>query len=405
MLSYLKIENFRSLSKVDIELAQINVFIGPNGSGKTNLLEAIGLISAAVDGRIDRAGQMLRQIRHTHPNQFISAFKSTKSTRIRFETGSESLLTSYRCSVKPSTVHSYARRGLWQFFKEEIVAQGKVVAKRTTTDEGEVAGLGSVKLERESSIWTVASSSPKAPDSLNAFRNQLRGYNIFSPDTSALRGFTSFSETEERYPIGSNGAGLAHAVKRLLAKAENNPKLNDLMTEFLEPSDFYDGLKITPFPSARKPDEETLLMMFRDKYATARNFVNSVLDVSEGILHLLFMMVLSLSGDAPQILAIENFDHLMNPRLARNSMANVVKGLFDINPDRQVFMTTHNPLTLDALPLGDPRVRLFTLDRGAKGATIVNPVVFDDALKLALDNDATLSDLWQGGFIGGMPNF
>ena len=47
MLNTIKVEAFKSLEKVEINLGRVNVFIGANGSGKSNLLEAIGVLSAA----------------------------------------------------------------------------------------------------------------------------------------------------------------------------------------------------------------------------------------------------------------------------------------------------------------------------------------------------------------------
>ena len=46
MISHLEIKGFKSLVDVSIELGAVNVFIGANGSGKSNLLEAVGFLSA-----------------------------------------------------------------------------------------------------------------------------------------------------------------------------------------------------------------------------------------------------------------------------------------------------------------------------------------------------------------------
>ena len=49
MIDKIKIENFKSIQSLEIELGRLNVFIGANGSGKTNILEgiALGLLVAA----------------------------------------------------------------------------------------------------------------------------------------------------------------------------------------------------------------------------------------------------------------------------------------------------------------------------------------------------------------------
>ena len=43
MITNIAIESFKSLERVEVELGRVNVFIGANGSGKSNLLEAIGV--------------------------------------------------------------------------------------------------------------------------------------------------------------------------------------------------------------------------------------------------------------------------------------------------------------------------------------------------------------------------
>ena len=48
----LHIENFRSLRDVTWEPGDLNVLIGPNAGGKSNLLKAIDLLGAAADGRL-----------------------------------------------------------------------------------------------------------------------------------------------------------------------------------------------------------------------------------------------------------------------------------------------------------------------------------------------------------------
>lgn len=44
MIKKLIIENFRSIKKQEIELSQINAFVGPNNAGKSNIMKALNLI-------------------------------------------------------------------------------------------------------------------------------------------------------------------------------------------------------------------------------------------------------------------------------------------------------------------------------------------------------------------------
>lgn len=57
MISRVKIENYKSIESADFEARRVNVFIGEPNSGKSNLLEAIGLFS---DGIVPISQELLR---------------------------------------------------------------------------------------------------------------------------------------------------------------------------------------------------------------------------------------------------------------------------------------------------------------------------------------------------------
>ena len=51
MIRSLQVDGFKSLRKFSAEFSPgINVLIGPNGSGKTSICQAIGLVSAGCRG-------------------------------------------------------------------------------------------------------------------------------------------------------------------------------------------------------------------------------------------------------------------------------------------------------------------------------------------------------------------
>ncbi|PRX67004.1 AAA ATPase-like protein [Cohnella sp. SGD-V74] len=54
------IKNFKSLSNITLEPGRVNVFIGANGTGKSALLEAIGVLSAAISDKVDDAGSIIQ---------------------------------------------------------------------------------------------------------------------------------------------------------------------------------------------------------------------------------------------------------------------------------------------------------------------------------------------------------
>src|SRR5262245_768864 len=84
ILGRIHIERFKSLYDVEVELGNVNVFVGANGSGKSNLLEAIGVIGAAGFGSVDDQALLRRGVRPGVPRIYKSAFpKSPKDPSIR----------------------------------------------------------------------------------------------------------------------------------------------------------------------------------------------------------------------------------------------------------------------------------------------------------------------------------
>ncbi|WP_217539134.1 AAA family ATPase, partial [Stenotrophomonas sp. GbtcB23] len=63
MIREIQIENFKSIRKMKLELGRVNVFIGENGSGKSNVLEAIALAGAATANKLDNEFLASRGIR------------------------------------------------------------------------------------------------------------------------------------------------------------------------------------------------------------------------------------------------------------------------------------------------------------------------------------------------------
>ena len=63
MINKFSIQGFKSLHNVrDLELGLVNIFIGATGSGKSNLLEAIGVLGAAISGRVDDQSLLQRGV-------------------------------------------------------------------------------------------------------------------------------------------------------------------------------------------------------------------------------------------------------------------------------------------------------------------------------------------------------
>lgn len=146
------------------------------------------------------------------------------------------------------------------------------------------------------------------------------------------------------------------------------------------------------------------VLRFQERRMADRRNVLSGYDASEGALYVLFMLVLAMHPESPKILAVDNFDAALNPLLARAMTREFVEQALDSPVERQVFLTTHQPQGLDGLDLGDPRIRLFVVERDRKnGRTLARPIELNPELLRKGGDKFSLSRLWTMGRLGGVP--
>ncbi|MGZ0080156.1 AAA family ATPase [Methylomonas sp. YC3] len=145
--------------------------------------------------------------------------------------------------------------------------------------------------------------------------------------------------------------------------------------------------------------------------ATApRNYL-SAYDSSEGTLYLLFLVVLLLHRETPAIFAIDNIDNALNPAITKKLIETIIYVLcasdhsdVTISP-KQIFLTSHNPTSLDAFDIFDDNQRIFVVGREKDGATKVNRLQPSKGMErsdwIKMSGGRNLSELWIEGQIKG----
>ena len=93
MLEKITIKNFKSIVAIELNLGRVNVFIGENGCGKTNILEAIAFGSASAANKLDNEFLSPRRIRANTPKMIKSLFETeNKSDKIEITMQGYSLI-------------------------------------------------------------------------------------------------------------------------------------------------------------------------------------------------------------------------------------------------------------------------------------------------------------------------
>ncbi len=395
MITKVSIRSFKSLEKVDIELGILNVFVGANGSGKSNLLEALGVLSAAADGKVTDQTLLQRGVRPGVPKLYKSAFPSGQTQQLShiYFSGS-SVDAHYDVSLNnPMTDPSPA----WKFKTELLERKGVKLASRGPNSKNNP--------NTENGLAALKAVELKPDDSALALLRRLQSYVIFSPTTPVLRGVAP--ENQPLQPVGLSGGRLPEAVHELLMSRSHNEFAKTATQDALQLISWakrYGSGSASELPLSPAASSSPRVIKFTDRFMKEGRNVLSGYDASEGALFILFLAVLAVHPKAPPFCAVDNADHGLNPGLATALMKHLAKWLLASKDQRQMLITSHNPAVLDGLPLQDDRVRLFTVDRDNRGKTIVKRVVVDEKLLGMASKGWTLSRLWMNKLIGGMPN-
>jgi energy-coupling factor transporter ATP-binding protein EcfA2 len=394
MIRKLHIHGFKSIQEAHVELGRLNCFIGANGVGKSNVLEALGVLGAAANGVVDDESLLRRGVRAGLPRLYKSSFAAER-TPAHIAIGVEGTqYEAFRVSLlnpleSPDPAWTYKTEVLTDG-ADEIVSDG-VRNKKNLNPQAGLAALRLVELEPTNAAALLM--------------QRLQNYAIYCPNTPTLRGV--MPDMQSRPPVGLNGGQLAEAFESMRQHLDaKDGEGAEVLDQVLELIDWVADVQATSHGASlisSKVPRTKLMLKFTDRFmAKSRNELTAY-DASEGALYILFCAALCLLPQAPKMLAIDNLDQALNPRLLTRLAAHLASWLQFGDPTRQLLFTAHNPAVLDGLDLSDPETRLFAVERNSDGMTVVRRIEPSPALA-AMNKDFPLSRLWMMGHLGAVPN-
>lgn len=394
IIRQVEIRGFKSIYSANVELGRVNCFIGANGTGKSNLLEALGVLGAAANGVVDDESLLRRGVRAGLPRLYKSSFASER-TPGHITIGVEGTAHEvYRVSLlnpleSPEPAWSYKTEVLSDGLAE-IVSDG-VRNKKNLNPKAGLAALQLVELEP---------TNPAAQ-----LMQRLQEFAIYCPNTPTLRGIVP--DQQSRVPVGLSGGQLAEGFAALRKHLEDgDEERENILEQVLELIDWVADIETTSHSAtllSPKVPRTQLILKFSDRFMNRSRNELTAYDASEGALYVIFTAVLCLLPQAPRLLAIDNLDQALNPRLLMRLVSRLSGWLKSNAPDRQLLFTVHNPAALDGLDLTDPEVRLLVVERNSEGQTSVRRLTLTPQL-LELNQQYPLSRLWLMGHLGAVPN-
>ena len=400
MIESIEIKNFKSISDMKLNLGQINVLIGENGGGKSNILEAISYgVAAAVD-KLDNEYLGLRGIRVTEPIFMTSAFEKMKDEIIVSFFADDVNFCSYKVSTIDSKIESMI------LFNSEIdiddsnvnisLSLNKKMKEVLDSEDYGYNFADNLKKSliksglKESSIKITIDKSESESESSyrdSEFFKYIKSYTFYCPEESALR---TFRDDFQLLPLGRKGEGLFRYLKQLSTSNDGKQVISQI-NEYLCLLDWFDYVDV---PLDTMSNDYSIKI--KDKYISEALDYFDQRSTNEGFLYLLFYLTLFISKDTPHFFAIDNIESSFNPKLCTR----IIKFLIQLakENEKQVIITTHNPFILDGLDLSDDAQKLLIVKRGDGGHTKIKEIAYKSERK------KKLSEIWMSGAIGGLPD-
>lgn len=378
-----RLRNYKSIARCDVQLASLAILVGPNGSGKSNFLDALALTRGALDATLDHALRErggINEVRRRsggHPSNFAIELHFTLPDRQRqgrysFEVTSQSnggfSVRNEICEVSAS---------------EAIGEPARFVVK-----EGRITDTNvNVTLPR--------------PSSDRLFLVNASNVSEFRPVYDALTSMAFYSLAPDvmRWPqppdsgelLDHDGQNLASVLAAL--ERRNSPRL-DRIQRYLS--------KVTPGVESVERiaigNLETL--QFRQKVAGQKSAWRfPAINMSDGTLRALAVLTALLQGDGevPSLIGIEEPEIALHPAAA----GILWDAMDDAQDHAQVLVTTHSADLLDRNDI--PTQSILATDIEA-GNTEIGPIV-ESSRKLLQDRLCTPGELLRQRRLSPKPLF
>jgi predicted ATPase len=361
-------EEFRALRKVSVELTPLTVFVGPNGSGKTSVLEGIelALLVAQMGGDVaarawarDRA-RRAEAVRPTALGVEIEGGDPPDYFEVRYRQLSSAVPTGFAG-----------------------VTRGRCGGVEKQLDEGQTFGF--------------VNNLGSAFDSFKASLPRVRRLRL---DASSL---AAPSYSEDAVPlVSSTGEGLASVIADL---ASRRPDVNDRIVADVRR--VIPSLRRIRAVRAQVERDEMQVIEFNGKSVRVpdkRSYWGHSLVVDmtggddiplsmagEGTALAVGLMTVLRTAEPPQLLLLDDLDRALHPK-AQQDLVALLREVMAADPELQIIATSHSPFLLDALEHEEVRLTTLADDGGVLCAALHEHPEFEQWKSLVKPGE-----LWTSG--------
>jgi len=394
MIEQVTFRNFKSLRSAEVKLGRFMVIVGPNGSGKTSILDALHYLTQATQKPIASIlkGPLspLNLIRRdaTAPMKLTLSGQFPENASVEIEVSRQQKAS----AIEPEWNATVARR--WGTVEERTLEtrDGAFLSLPRTTRAPVIAP--------RPQDWQTGRRALKTPEMV-ALARALGSARKLRLDVERLAA-ASYSD-EETPRLGIDGEGLASVLADLATRSpESFRSIQDAVHEVvptLERIRTRRAKVVRPMQQNIVIDEKPLTHTV-ERVDWGQQIVldfKGAPDIpaplaSEGTLLVIGLMTALRTTPRPRVLLLDDIDKALHPR-AQEELIKQLRNILERDPELQIIATSHSPYLLDHF---QPEEVLVTALR-EDGSTACAPLTAHPDFERWKDTTRT-GELWS--FVG-----
>lgn len=361
-INRIEIEGFRSIKSLKLDLEDINVLIGANGSGKSNFVAAFSFLRAITEGRL---AQYTRK--HGGADRILH-FGAKFTDQLRFKVHFKDSVNQYEIVLSPTTADDFSIDEEWAYFWNKEYTSPYGTGLRS---EGAEAGISR---HPQTGIADYVKSALKS----------WRVYHFHDTgESSPMKRVAEIDDNLFLRPDGSNIAAFLY-----LMKEKHSDRYNMIRNVIQRMAPYFDDFVLQP----RELDEDRIRLEWRHKSSDSYFDVSSL---SDGTLRFICLTTLLCQPNSmlPSVVLLDEPELGLHP-YAITLLGSLIK---TASQEAQVILSTQSSFLLDQF---DPE-NIIVAEHEEGGTTLrrLEPKAFEDWLE-----DYSLGQLWEKNELGGRPS-
>lgn len=360
-LERITIENFKSIREQQLMLGRLNVFIGGNGTGKSNLIQAFKFLREIVNQRLGN----YTQTKGGADNLLYFGRKRSPTMRFHLEFGEGNRSNAYEVQLAANDIGGLFIKEEWAYYHER---------DRYTKPyhKGVAAGSAESRLKNVEHLSTMQ------------VMRDLNSYRVYhfhdTSDTAAVKTYCNVEDNRVLHPQAENLAAFLYLLKAKFPDHYRN--IEDTIRQI---APFFEGFRLEP----SRLNEGKMLLEWREKGSDAYFNASSL---SDGTLRFACLATLLLQPELPAVILLDEPELGLHP-----AAINLLADLLSSASERTQVMVATQSVTLVNQFKPD---QVWTVNR-EDGQSVFKHLKEED-MSAWLEN-YSLGDLWEKNILRARP--